>query len=111
MYYCVYQCIYKYMEPTTLRVDLENKKRLDELKIHSKESYNEVIERLIEAYIDNEPLSEEEIKGIEESLEDIKAGRVYSLKEVRSEIEEAHNRKVPGNSHGAGEKGRKKTAA
>ena len=30
-----------------------------------------------------EPLTEEEIKGIEESLEDIKAGRVYSEKEAK----------------------------
>ncbi len=99
------------MEPTTLRVDLEVKKRLDELKIHPKESYNEVIARLIEAYTDDEPLSDEEIKGIEESLEDIKAGRVYPLEEVRREIGEAHDRRVPGNPHGTGEKGRKKTAA
>ena len=32
---------------------------------------------------DEEPLSEEEIEGIEESLKDIKAGRVYSEKEAK----------------------------
>ncbi len=99
------------MEPTTLRVDLEIKKKLDELRIHPKESYNEVIARLVNAYIDDEPLSEEEIKGIEESLEDIKAGRLYTLEEVRSEIEEEHERGLPGSPHRTGEKGRKKTPA
>lgn len=32
---------------------------------------------------DREPLTDEEIKGIEESLEDIKAGRVYSEDEAK----------------------------
>jgi len=32
---------------------------------------------------DEEPLNYEEIKGIEEGLEGIKAGRIYSEKEVK----------------------------
>ena len=64
-----------------------NKKTVDLLKVHTKESYNKVISRLIMANTDDEPLSEEEVQGIEESLRDIRAGRLYTLEEVRDEIE------------------------
>ncbi len=36
--------------------------------------------------IDSEPLSESEKEAIEESLEDIKQGRVYTLEEVKKEL-------------------------
>ncbi|AKB78802.1 hypothetical protein MSHOH_2319 [Methanosarcina horonobensis HB-1 = JCM 15518] len=36
---------------------------------------------------DNDPLTDEEIAGIEESLEDIKAGRVYSEKEAKKMLD------------------------
>jgi predicted transcriptional regulator len=35
---------------------------------------------------DDEPLSDEAIRGIEESLRDIKAGRLYTLEEARAEL-------------------------
>jgi len=61
----------------------ELKSKLDGLKVYKNESYNSVVERLIKMAYDEEPLSEEEIKGIEESLEDIKAGRAYSEEEAK----------------------------
>ena len=36
---------------------------------------------------DEEPLSDEAIRGIEESLEDIRAGRPYTLEEARAELQ------------------------
>lgn len=98
------------MHVTTIRVDEEIKKQLDMLKVHPKESYNEVISRLIVANTDDEPLSEEELQGIEESLRDIRAGRVYTLEEVRDEIEGTNGR-LPGNSHRTGKKGHEETTA
>jgi predicted transcriptional regulator len=68
---------------TTICIDPNVKSMLDGLKIHKNESYSSVVERLIKMAYDDEPLSDEEIKGIEESLEDIKAGRVYSEKEAK----------------------------
>jgi predicted transcriptional regulator len=68
---------------TTICIDPNVKSMLDGLKIHKNESYSSVVERLIRMAYDDEPLSDEEIKGIEESLEDIKAGRVYSEKEAK----------------------------
>jgi predicted transcriptional regulator len=68
---------------TTICIDPNVKSMLDGLKIHKNESYSSVVERLIKMAYDDELLSDEEIKGIEESLEDIKAGRVYSEKEAK----------------------------
>jgi predicted transcriptional regulator len=68
---------------TTICIDPNIKSKLDDLKVYKNEPYNSVVERLIKMAYDEEPLTEEEIKGIEESLEDIKAGRVYSEKEAK----------------------------
>jgi predicted transcriptional regulator len=72
--------------PTTIQVQPEVKDRLDLLKRHPRESYNEVIERLLESRIDEEPLSDEAIAGIEEALGDIRKGRLYTEEEIRKEF-------------------------
>ncbi len=69
---------------TTICIDPNIKKMLDNLKIYKTESYNSVVERLIKMAYDEDPLTDEEIKGIEESLEDIKAGRIYNEDEARN---------------------------
>ncbi|MEM5794185.1 MAG: hypothetical protein QXS48_01960 [Candidatus Aenigmatarchaeota archaeon] len=71
---------------TTIQVEEEVKKMLEELKSHPKESYNLVIKRLIEARIDEEPLSQKTLKNIEKALKDIKEGRVFSTKEVKKKL-------------------------
>ena len=74
------------MHSSCLRVDPETKARLDDLKVHPKESYNDVIDRLVDSFIDDEPLSDEEIQGIEEALEDLKKGRHYTHTQVKKEL-------------------------
>ena len=69
------------MATTTVRISTQTKKKLEKMKIFERESYEDVIERLINI-ANNEPLSEEEIKQIEASLRDIKEGRVLSLEEA-----------------------------
>ena len=69
------------MTTTTIRISTQTKKKLEKLKIFEREPYEDVIERLINIARD-EPLSEEETRQIEESLRDIKEGRVLSLKEA-----------------------------
>ncbi|MDI3507061.1 DUF7557 family protein [Methanoculleus receptaculi] len=76
------------MASTTIKIDTELKDRLNTLKIHPRESYNDVIERLVAIAVDEEPLSQETIRDIERSLEDLKAGRVYTLDEVMAELKE-----------------------
>jgi hypothetical protein len=63
-----------------------DKSRLETLKRHPTEPYNDVIARLIDMAVDDEPLSEEAIRGIEEALEDIRSGRLYSEDEIRKEF-------------------------
>jgi len=62
------------------------KEQLKSLQQYPKESYNDIIKRLITCAIDPYPLSAEEIAGIEEALEDIKAGRVHTEEEIMKEF-------------------------
>jgi predicted CopG family antitoxin len=68
---------------STIYVRKDLKERLNCLKRHPKESYNDVIEHLVSMAVDEEPLSEEAIKGLEEALEDIKSGNLISEKVIR----------------------------
>lgn len=44
------------------------------------------LQAFFNAPLDDEPLTEEDIKAIEEGKEDIKAGRVYTLEQVKTEL-------------------------
>jgi hypothetical protein len=68
---------------TTIQLDKVTKDKLKKLKIHPRESYNKVIERLLAFRTDEGELSEQTIKEIEQSLEDIRAGRTLSMKQVK----------------------------
>ena len=74
------------MAITTVQLRSETKKKLDDLKIHPRETYDELISRLADAAYDNEELSDEEIAGIKVSEEDIKAGRVRSLRDIMKDL-------------------------
>lgn len=56
------------------------------MKAHPKESYNEIIDRLISISYDEQELSEQTVKNIEEALEDIKRGRLYTTKQVKERL-------------------------
>jgi predicted transcriptional regulator len=71
---------------TTIQVEEETKKMLEALKLHPRECYNAVIKRLAESKIEEEPISQETLKNIEKALEDVKAGRVYSTREVKQKL-------------------------
>jgi predicted transcriptional regulator len=68
---------------TTVCLEPRVKEMLNGLKTHREESYSSVIERIATMAYDSEPLTNSEIKGIEESLKDIKAGRYYSEDEAK----------------------------
>ena len=84
---------------TTIQIDEKVKAKLDTLKIHRRESYNELISRLInssspenvsrETLIETlEILSDSELlKGIERGIQDIEAGRIRPLSKVRKELQ------------------------
>ena len=68
---------------TTISVSQELLSKLKERKLYDKESYEEVIWDALE---DSMELSEETKKRIKLAEEDIKAGRIYSLEEVKKEL-------------------------
>jgi predicted CopG family antitoxin len=72
---------------STIYIRQDIKKRLNDLKHHPKESYNDVIERLINLSIDDEPLNDEAVRGLEEALEDIRRHRLYSEEEIMAEFD------------------------
>ena len=63
---------------STIYIRADLKEQLQGLKRHPKESFNDVIERLVTLSVDHEPLNDEAIKGLEEALDDIKHRRLHS---------------------------------
>ncbi len=71
------------METTTIQISKELKEKLDSRKLFDRESYEEIIENLIE---DTMELSEETKRNIEQSLKDIKEGKVFTLEQIKREF-------------------------
>ncbi|HDR53283.1 MAG TPA: hypothetical protein ENN60_01235 [archaeon] len=71
---------------TTVQIRTKVRDRLEGLKTHPRESFNDVIERLINSQIDDEPLTDEDLKEIEAGLEDIKAGRIISHEDLKRKL-------------------------
>ncbi len=68
---------------TTIRITKKLKQELDRLKVSSRETYNQIIEDLVE---DTYELSEQTKKELEEALKDIKNGRVHTQEEIEKEF-------------------------
>jgi len=71
---------------TTIQLEEKTKEELERAKLFPRETYNEVIIRLIMTSQEETELSEQTIKNIEKALEDVKKGRLYSTEEVRKEL-------------------------
>lgn len=81
------------MNVTSITVDKSVKKRLDHLKAHRRESYNDVISRLASrgtGMSDSESLAETveilsdpaTMRSLAKSIEDLKRGKLYAIDEV-----------------------------
>ena len=68
---------------TTIQVSKELLDKLHSMKIHVKESYEDLIWDLLE---DRMELSEETKKDIKEAREQVARGQVYTLEEVKKEL-------------------------
>jgi predicted CopG family antitoxin len=71
---------------TTIQIEKEVKSELEKMKTFPRESFNSVIKRLIESKTDDIPLSSETLRKIENALEDIKYGRIYTTKEIKKRL-------------------------
>ena len=73
------------MEKTTIQINFETLERLKSLKNFERQSYDEVLNGLIDN-CDEESLSDEEINEIQKGLEDVKRGKVYPIEKVAREL-------------------------
>jgi len=81
---------------TTIQIDEKVKSKLDKLKVHYRESYNELIERVIESYSkeDKESLVEtieimsdpETMRDIAKAMDDYRKGRFKDLEQVEKDL-------------------------
>jgi predicted transcriptional regulator len=74
------------MEQSTIKLSKKLKNELRKQMNHSRETYETVIARLLKNTQEDEVLSEEVIKNIEEGIADIKAGRVYTSDQVKKKL-------------------------
>jgi len=73
------------MEKTTIQINSETLERLKALKSFNRQSYDEVLNNLIDN-LEEESLSEEEIEDIKIALENVKRGKVKPIEQVAKEL-------------------------
>ena len=71
------------MKTTTIQINEELKKELGEMKVFKRETYNEVIEKLIE---DMKELNAQTKKEIEKARKDIAEGKFKTHEQVKKEM-------------------------
>jgi predicted CopG family antitoxin len=73
------------MEKTTIQINFETLERLKALKHFERQSYDELLNNLIDNREDDS-LSEEEIEDIKTALENVKRGKVKPIEQVATEL-------------------------
>lgn len=70
-------------ELTTIQISKDTKEKLDKFKIMERQSYNDIIEELVE---DNLELNEKTKNEIKEAVEEYKAGKFKTHAEVKKKF-------------------------
>jgi len=68
---------------TTIQLSREMKRTLEGMKMHRRETYEEVLERVLE---DLRELSEQTKKQIEQAVREIKAGKYRTHGQLKAEL-------------------------
>ena len=71
------------MATSTIQLSVETKRALEGMKLHPRETYEDVLERLLE---DLRELSEETKREIERALREIKAGKFRTHEQLQAEM-------------------------
>ena len=71
---------------STMKVRNENKTRMINFSNYPKEPLDNILERVLDYYALDNTLTPQEIKDVQEGLDDIKAGRVYTTKELNKKL-------------------------
>jgi hypothetical protein len=74
------------MEKTTIQLTSNTLERLKSLRVMERQSYDDLLNNLIDNFQEDEILTEQELKEIQQGLDDIKHGRVYSIESVAKEL-------------------------
>ncbi|HLP79097.1 MAG TPA: hypothetical protein VK158_00520 [Acidobacteriota bacterium] len=69
---------------TTIQISTETLKRLSSHKRFSRESYDDVLNFILDEYED-EPLSAQDVESIQRGLDNIKKGEVHTLENLAKE--------------------------
>ena len=69
-----------------MKLTLETKARLTALKIHPRETYDDVIARLADLAVDREPVDRELAEQLRQSDADVGAGRLVDLETVCTDL-------------------------
>jgi len=73
------------MEKTTIQINTETLERLKMLRQIEKQSYDDIVNNLIDNF-EEEELSPAEIKEIQQGLENIREGKVKPIEQVAKEL-------------------------
>lgn len=68
---------------TTIQLSQDMKRVLEGMKLHPRETYEEVLERLLE---DLQELNEQTKKEIDQAIRDIKAGKYRTHQQLKDEL-------------------------
>jgi len=71
------------VENTSIQIKKDTKLKLDSLKMSKRDTYNDIIENLLE---DSYELNEETMKDIQEAIEEYKKGKSHSLEDVKQKM-------------------------
>lgn len=71
---------------TTIKVSFETKDILVDQKLHSGETLDQVINRLLKSQSTDDYLDKKTLNDMQEGLDDIKAGRVHTTKQLKKEL-------------------------
>ena len=72
------------MATTTIQLSQELKETLESMKLHPRETYEEVLERILE---DLRELNEQTKKEIEKAIKEIKAGKYRTHEQLKAEMD------------------------
>jgi hypothetical protein len=73
------------MEKTTVQIGVDTLARLKLFKRYERESYNDVLNQLLDES-EEEMLTDDEVEEIKQALDEVKKGKVFSIKEVAKEF-------------------------
>ena len=68
---------------TSIQLENKTKTKLEKMKFFSRESYNDVVNRLLKIAEDDDVLNAKTIKDLEDALSDVKNKRLLSHKQVK----------------------------